>query len=78
MLAAVHQRGPFSMPTKPIYQSYLLRLWRDSPTAPWRALLQSTDNGEQYHFGEVADLFAFLAAGLGLKPQNSIPQESDK
>jgi hypothetical protein len=46
------------------YQSYLLRLWRDNPTAPWRALLQSTANGEKYHFVEVATLFEFLSACL--------------
>jgi hypothetical protein len=42
----------------------LLRLWRDNPTAPWRALLQSTADGEKYHFVEVPALFEFLSACL--------------
>ena len=46
------------------YQSYLLRLWRNNPNQPWRALLQSTADGEKYHFVEVASLFEFLTACL--------------
>jgi hypothetical protein len=65
MLASIHSRkGPCRMTPSSTYQSYLLRLWRDTPRAPWRALLQSTADGEKYHFVEIDALFAFLTECL--------------
>ncbi len=46
----------------PEYRSYLLRLWRDNPRAPWRASLQSTATGGLEHFADIDSLFAFLVA----------------
>jgi hypothetical protein len=41
------------MPTQqgesPTYQSYLVRLWRDKPSSPWRVSLQSTATEELRH-----------------------------
>lgn len=46
------------------YQSYLLRLWRDSEHSPWRAALQSTATEQIYQFGDVGQMLAFLVAQL--------------
>ncbi len=48
------------------YQSYLLRLWRDSPHSPWRASLQSTTTEQIHQFANVAQMWAFLMAQLEL------------
>lgn len=48
------------------YQSYLLRLWRDTPQAVWRASLQSAATEELRHFATVDDLWAFLMAQMGV------------
>jgi hypothetical protein len=52
------------MTTNPNYRSYLLRLWRDQPDAPWRAALQSTVTGERINFAEIPQMFGFLLATL--------------
>ncbi|NUM46556.1 MAG: hypothetical protein HUU38_17770 [Anaerolineales bacterium] len=44
------------------YQSYLLRLWRDTEAEPWRASLQEVSTQEQFLFSTLEDLFAFLCA----------------
>jgi hypothetical protein len=46
------------------YDSYLLRLWRANPQAPWQASLQSTATGEIHQFGDVESLWAFVMARL--------------
>lgn len=46
------------------YQSYLLRLWRDTPQSAWRASVQSAATEELQHFATVADLWAFLMAQM--------------
>ena len=47
------------------YCSFLLRLWREDPRAPWRASLQSTATGERHIFADIASLLAFLQALTG-------------
>lgn len=47
---------------RPLYQSYLVRLWRESSHAPWRAAVQSTATGERHTFADVAGLLAYLRA----------------
>lgn len=42
------------------YQSFMLRLWRESPDAPYRASLQATTDGEQILFSDLDALFSFL------------------
>ena len=47
---------------KPVYLSYLLRLWRveggEQPV--WRASLKSARGGEQVGFASLEELFEFL------------------
>ncbi|HRW08723.1 MAG TPA: hypothetical protein P5121_26650 [Caldilineaceae bacterium] len=52
-----------------LYQSYLLRLWRDSPQSPWRASLQSSATEELQHFLTAEDLWAFLKAQMSAKEE---------
>jgi hypothetical protein len=48
--------------TELVYRSYLLRLWRDHPGAPWRAtLIDVVQPEEQRHFAALEALFVFLA-----------------
>jgi len=49
------------------YLSYLLRLWRESDgEAPaWRALLKSSQTGEEVGFGSLEELFAFIREQSG-------------
>jgi len=46
------------------YHSYLLRLWREGPQAPWRASLQSTATEQLHHFASLEQLWAFLQTRL--------------
>jgi hypothetical protein len=49
------------MPHKPsTYHAYLLRLWCDGATNPWRASLESPDGVESRTFASLPALFAFL------------------
>lgn len=58
------------MAPNPNYQSYLLRLWRDSADQPWRATLHSTASGEKFVFVGVDALFTFLAEQLALDAES--------
>lgn len=49
-----------AMNRPPIYLSYLLRLWRNDATAPWRASVEDARTHEQHAFAEPERLFAFL------------------
>ena len=42
------------------YFSYLVRLWRDGPHAPWRALAKDVSSGQEYTFANLESLFVFL------------------
>lgn len=57
------------------YQSYLLRLWRESEQAPWRASLQSAVTEQTFRFATVEALIAFLMAQIDgtHKPVNNTP-----
>lgn len=44
------------------YQSYLLRLWQDSPRSAWRASAQSIRTQKIIYFADLDTLFTFLAA----------------
>ena len=47
----------------PVYQAYLLRLWRDQASAPWRAtLIDAAQPDEQHHFATLDALCSFLLA----------------
>lgn len=42
------------------YRSYLLRLWREAPEAPWRCQVQCVGTGQELRFPGLAELFEFL------------------
>lgn len=44
----------------PGYHAYLVRLWQDGPTAPWRALTRDAETGEEQRFATLEQLFVFL------------------
>jgi hypothetical protein len=52
----------FEMTKALTYLAYLLRLWRESETAPWRATLENPHTGEQHNFASIERLFHFLSA----------------
>jgi hypothetical protein len=43
-----------------MYQSYLLRLWKDNEEGDWRAVLLSIPTQERRHFSSLRALFDFL------------------
>ena len=55
-----------------VYQSYLLRLWREEQNHEivWRSSLESAQTGEQFNFATLAHLIDFLWE------QTSKPDES--
>lgn len=46
------------------YYSYLLRLWREGDTAPWRASLEDAHTGERRNFACLRDLFRALESEI--------------
>jgi len=42
------------------YQSYLVRLWQDSPTGAWRASTECVQTRAVTHFADLDALFVFL------------------
>jgi hypothetical protein len=44
------------------YRSYLLRLWREGPDAPWRCQVQCVGRGRKRCFAGLAEMFEFLVA----------------
>jgi len=46
------------------YQSYLLRLWQESPETPWRAMLKCSVSGEELVFADLDKMLAFLRAQM--------------
>lgn len=42
------------------YFSYLLRLWREGDTAPWRASLEDPHTGQRRNFARLQDLFEVI------------------
>jgi hypothetical protein len=48
------------MMTKTNYQAFLLRIWRENDSGPWRASLDNPQLGKRQNFATLADLMAFL------------------
>jgi hypothetical protein len=44
------------------YRSYLLRLWREAPAAPWRCQVCCVGTGKEHRFAGLVELFEFLVA----------------
>jgi hypothetical protein len=42
------------------YRSYLLRLWREAPDAPWRCQVQCVGTDQEWRFAGLAEMFEFL------------------
>jgi hypothetical protein len=47
------------------YLSYLLRLWHEGDSAPWRASLEDAHTGERRNFARLQDLFRTLEEETG-------------
>lgn len=65
------------------YVSYLLRLWRDADSGPWRATLVDGQSGQSRSFADPGRLFAYLrvqmedAARLEQDPSPATEQTGD-
>jgi hypothetical protein len=44
------------------YHAWLLRLWRETPDAPWRIALENVNTGERKGFADLATLTVYLQA----------------
>jgi hypothetical protein len=47
------------------YKAYLLRLWRESRSGSWRALLENPNAGERIAFANLTELVEFLESKTG-------------
>jgi hypothetical protein len=60
-----------------LYQSYMLRLWRESRKGDWRVSLENVFTGERKLFPDIADMFVYLCARTGRSaPQRAAQQEA--
>jgi hypothetical protein len=51
------------------YQAYLVRLWRDEASDPWRVTVTYVLTSEQHHFPTIAAYLAFMEQlAVGRKP----------
>ena len=57
------------------YYAFLLRLRRENELSPWRASLQDPRTRQQFNFGSVGDLLAFLEDCTGERWQKPPPEE---
>ena len=48
-----------------LYQSFLLRIWRDDERTPWRVQLEDPHSGEQHGFSTMRKMFEFLEQQMG-------------
>ncbi|HSD85444.1 MAG TPA: hypothetical protein VLG46_16395 [Anaerolineae bacterium] len=48
--------------------SYVLRVWREDATTPWRASMQSAATGERTYFAALEEVCGFLHALVGTAP----------
>ena len=49
----------------PHYQSYLLRLWQETPQTPWRVSLQPTGSDQRLGFSSLEDLIDYIETQIG-------------
>jgi hypothetical protein len=47
-------------PSSHLYHSFLLRLWRDDETSPWRVQLEDPHTGERRGFSSMEKMVEFL------------------
>ena len=53
------------------YHAYLIRLWQDQPSSPWRASAQSVQSGEVVRFASIDALYAFLRVKTGAEANSN-------
>ena len=58
-----------------LYQSYILRLWRESVDGEWRASLQNVTSGDVKNFGSLSDLFTFICQRTDQPPIQILTNE---
>ena len=60
------------------YMAYLLRMWRETHDANWRAVLENPNNGERNGFATLEDLVSFLEGKTGesIRPNSTHDQAS--
>jgi hypothetical protein len=51
-----------------VYRAFLVRLWQDTPGAPWRASAQSVHAREVVRFASAAQLFHYLRCHIAEIP----------
>jgi hypothetical protein len=57
-----------------MYQSYLLRIWRENTNGEWRASLSNVGTGELRHFPNITSLLAFICTQVEHPwPENVLP-----
>jgi len=54
------------------YQAYLVRLWRDSQTDPWRVTVRSVLSTEHLQFADLESMCAYLQRQTTIE-KNQIP-----
>lgn len=61
------------------YRSYMVRLWREASSAPWRCQIQCVGSGRERRFAGLAELFEFLVADAagGAEGGEGNPEPSD-
>jgi hypothetical protein len=59
------------------YHAYLLRLWREDASAPWRASLQEAHAGQLVNFASVAQLIAFIEEQTRAAPKAFSSQQGN-
>jgi len=61
------------------YHAYLLRVWRETDAAPWRATLEDPHTGERLAFAGADQLLAYLRRQLppGAEPEPGPPAAGD-
>ncbi|MBN1260631.1 MAG: hypothetical protein JXB35_08120 [Anaerolineae bacterium] len=57
------------------YQAYLLRIWQETPGAPWRILLQDATTGERSTFVDLEALLSFLQTQMELPDATFAPTD---
>ena len=58
--------------------SFLLRLWRESDTAPWRASLEDPHTGQRRNFARLQDLFKALEEETGRQVDQETGRQGNK
>jgi len=61
----------------PVYQSYLLRMWRESGDGEWHASLQEVATSECKNFPNLAALFTFLSGQGDLSPPHVVAESPE-